>query len=617
MALALRSAVSQDNFDLTPPEVRRARRIRQWLLLFSPLIVGLIAVLVLTAPPAIRAIKGWHSRRLAQQAFILLGQERWNEAGAKARDAYQLSVNEPQTWRAIARFLSRGGQNANALEWWSKLQNSNRLTLEDRRDYAAAALAAGETTLAEAQIKVLLAQRSGVSERDILLNSQLAAQSGDVIAALDGVQQSMVKGHLHPRDLLDSAVLVFAIAPIEAPAYAEAWARLVRPARDPTNPVSLDALVLLARHPSPLKATTDQLQGRAINTGSPAIMPPEEIAVALEKHPKARPYHQMLAVELRARQKPEKEAEYMTMAIGRFANGDDDAVAALATWLQSHKQYEAALQVLPLNRALQRRDLFLQYLDALAMLGRWREISVLLTSDRFPLDSISQHMYLASARTYLGESAAAANEWQRALGAADTPEKCLTLGAYAERGRAWQTADAAYIRAVTFAPNNRSIRARQLRAAELSGQTLKAAVVAADIVQKWPADEMARDEAAYLRLLLGVSGAPVETILREAEAFALREPWNWNARRTQALACLRLGRISAALDAFSARRPTGAEPAGALAVWAVAMGANGWKDDAAIAAENLAGASLLPEERALIAPLLGAETEIGMGKASN
>ena len=106
------------------------------------------------APPIGGAIKAWQSRRLAREAFALIEQKKWSEANAKARDAYLLRPTEPESWRAIARLASRTSQWAAALEWWKKVDEAHRLTVEDRRDYIGAALVAGEVTLAAKQVQV-------------------------------------------------------------------------------------------------------------------------------------------------------------------------------------------------------------------------------------------------------------------------------------------------------------------------------------------------------------------------------------------------------------------------------------------------------------------------------
>ena len=92
--------------------------------------------------------------------------------------------------------------------------------------------------------------------------------------------------------------------------------------------------------------------------------------------------------------------------------------------------------------------------------------------------------------------------------------------------------------------------------------------------------------------------------LDQPQPLVAREPQNWQARATLGLACLRLGRNKEALAAFRGSRVTGVQPPGALAVRAAILAANGYKDGARNDALLLSAKPLLPEEHALIAPLL-------------
>ena len=579
-----------------------------------PATAAVVLALYFVAPPIGGAIKAWQSRRLAREAFPLIEQKKWREANAKARDAYLLRPTEPESWRAIARLASRTGQGTAALEWWKKLDEEHRLTIEDRRDYAAAALVAGELPVAMPQVDLLLSQKGGPAPGDLLLAAQLAARRQDGVLALDYTQRATTDPRAKPNELLAGAVLVLSMTKASSPPYAKAWESIAKLARDWTNPTSLDALVFLAqqqsRAPSPLTGEQTPFSlGAGAATQAATTMGPVEVADALEKHPDARPYHQLLALGLRAQHDPALASQYVADAVERFRGGDDETLAALAAWLNSVGRADKTLQVLPLDRALQRQDLYLRHVDALAALERWDEVKQVLSSERFPLEPAFQHMYLAVARTRLGEATAATNEWQRALEAAGTAEKLLALASYAEQNQANDVADRAYTEAIRLAPKNRGAYAGRLRAALASGHTAEAQTVAAEIVQLSPNDGAARNQDAYLRLLLGASDGTAEAAEREAQVLVAQEPWNWAARATLGLARLRLGRKEEALAAFRSVRATGSEPPGALAVRAAILGMNGYKEGARGDARNLGAEHLLPEERALIAPLLVARQE--------
>src|SRR5438477_12503065 len=125
----------EDDFLLTPEELRLKRRKRRRLTL---LLLGVVLVLVLGffgAKPASHAIKAWQARRHAQRAFAFIDKEQWNEARSEAVAAFQLRRNEPQALRAVGRFLTRTRQ-PDALEFWGELHKIDNLSKEDLLDEA-------------------------------------------------------------------------------------------------------------------------------------------------------------------------------------------------------------------------------------------------------------------------------------------------------------------------------------------------------------------------------------------------------------------------------------------------------------------------------------------------
>ena len=604
---------NKDDLDLTTPEERRARRLRRLLFLAIPVVAALAAAIYFAAPPIGGAIKAWQSRRLARQAFALVDQKQWNEASAKARDAYLLSPSEPESWRAIARVLSRRGEATTALEWWKKIDEKHRLTIEDRRDFTAAALAAGELATAATQIDQLDAQRAGPAPIDILLAGQLAARRSDGVLAVDYAERVLGDKRTKPYEILSAAILVLSATKPDSPPHISAWKRIEDLARDPKNAASLDALVFLANQQSlapqrslaPLTGDTSLSLGPSSATSEAAsAMGLLEIADALKKHPDARPYHKLLALQLHAQHDPALTDQYISDAVERFGKTDEETLATLTAWLNRVGRAQKALDLLPLDRAVKRQDLFLQHINALATLERWNEVKEILSSERFPLEPVFQHMYLATARTRLAETIAATNEWQRALEAANTPDKLLTLANYAEQNHANDIADTAYSAAIKLVPKNRSAYAARLRLALASGHTAEAQSLSAQIVQLWPDDTAARNQDDYLRLLLGATDSAAEAAERQAQVLVAQEPSNWLARATLGLARLRLGKKKDALAAFRDLRATGSEPPGALAVRVAVLAENGYGEGARNDAHILGAEHLLPEERALIAPLL-------------
>jgi hypothetical protein len=684
-----RPIAKKDDLDLTPPEEIRARRIRRWIFLGAIAAAVFGVGIYFAARPVGGAIKAWQARRQAREAFALIDQGKWNEAKAKARDALLLRPTEPESWRAIARLASRTNQWPPALEWWKNVDEAHRLTVEDRRDYIAAALAAGEVTLAARQVEALLAQRAPAAI-DLVWAGQVAFRQSDPALALDYAERVLADKRAKPYEIASASTLILSVTSPYSQRYAEAWKQIEDVARDPKNPASLGALVLLANEqavppmpaiggntslsletpstPRPTPATQEAASAEAtaakaaVSPGEPAAAgqdgsPPSEaslgstpqaaptaqasdaltltltatpppvlsgrtmslteVANALENHPDARPFHKLLALEVRARQDPALADQYVADAVERFGNAAslaqayqgtaelaDETLVALAAWLNKIGRPAKTLEVLPEARAIQRQDFFLQYINALAALQRWNDLKALLMSERAPIDPLAQHMYLAVAQTHLASATGATNEWQRALEVAKTPEKLSALAKYAEQNSANDIADAAYASAIKIAPKNREAYSGRLRLALAAGRTAQAQTIAAEIAQLWPDDLAARNQDAYLRLLLGASGEQAEAAQRDAEVLVKKEPQNWLARATLGLAQLRLGRDKDALAVFRTIRVTGNEPPGAMAVRAAILAANGYEEGARNDARLLAAKPLLPEERTLIAPLL-------------
>ena len=666
-----------DDVDLRPPEEIRAARIRRFVFLGAIAAAVLGVGIYFAARPISGAIRGWQSRRAAREAFTFIEQGKWSDANAKARDALFLQPTEPESWRAIARLASRTNQMVPALEWWKKVDDANRLTAEDRRDYVSAAFATGEVALAAKQVQVLMAQPAPAAI-DLVWAAQVAKRQNDPELAFDYDQRVLADKRAKPYDVLSAATLVLSLTSPDSQPYTDAWQQIENAARNPKNPGSLEALVLLANEKGvpPLSPTNPSLSlestpppeptappaGSAEATAAKAAVSSEqsnptttlsaglssqptpatqsadkltltlaatlpaptgrtmslaEVANALENHPDARPYHKLLALELRARQDPALADQYVADAVQRFGNAarlaqtyqggadlGDETLLALATWLNNIGQPAKTLEVLPQELASRRQGLFLQYLNALGGLQRWNEIKDHLMSERFPIEPVLQHMYLAVAQTHLGSATGATNEWQRALEVAKTPGKLYIVAKYAEQNSANDIADAAYASAIKIEPNNREAYTGRLRLALAAGKTAGAQMIAAEITQLWPDDAVARNQNAYLRLLLGASGKQAEAAEREADVVVKKEPQNWQARATLGLARLRLGRNKDALAAFRGIKATGNEPPGALAVRAAILAVNGYEEGARNDALLLVAKPLLPEERALIAPLL-------------
>jgi len=598
---------------LTAEELRLRRRKRKRISIALVLLVVLVLGAVFGGKPVLHGIKAWQARRHAAKAFAHMEKEQWLDARKEATSAFQLGPNEPEAIRAVAQFLTRTRQ-PQALEFWDRLEKEHRMTRADLTDEASIALLAGDDTRAKRAITALLSGKHGaVKPIDHLLAAQLAARQGAAIEAHDALQKIFVDAQSTAREKLQAALLEIAISAGSEAWRNEAWS-WVKKVSETNEAAGLDALMVFAQ---------TVLSSQKIPDNFP-ITPPE-LAQKLEQHPLARAPQKLVAIDLQIHEQKERRDELIAKAIEQFKAAEPEETAALATWLNGKGEFQRQLDAIPLEKALQSRDLFLQHVDALGGLGRWKEIKELLDRDKFPLDPVVQKMYLARTNAQLGEKTASENNWQRALETAHgDPNKLVMLANYAERNGALDVARAAYDEAAAESPRLRAAHQGRLRLAQGTGETKKIHAVLADMLAIWPNDSAVQNDEAYTRLLLVTAAPPVEAAVPAAESTPIaggtpatteeleaieelaaklvqREPASLPHRTLLALARLRLGKFSDAMDAYgNIQVASSALTPSALAVHAAVLAANGRSEDAATEMREVDRKRLLPEEAALV-----------------
>jgi hypothetical protein len=589
--------MASGDFMLTAEELRLKLRKRRRIVVLVVLLVLVLITGFFGGHPAMNAIKAWQARRHAQRAFTLINKEQWIDARGEAVAAYQLRPTEPQALRAVARFLSRTHQ-PEALEFWKQLASKTPLTRQDVRDEAMIAIIAGDTSRADASVRELMS--SHAEPADWLLAAQLSVQKNLYEEAKSFLEKIVADPRTTASEQFRATLLQLALAGNNQAERANALTRLKKLA-DAKTATSVDALVVLAQNA--LSTSTDSSDSARHEAG--------DLARVLENHPLAKAQHKLLAFDLRVRANPTQREQLIARAIADWKDAAAADLVALAAWLNGKGEYRREIDTIPLEKALQSRDLFLQHLDALGALGRWNEIKKLLGSERFPLDPTVQAMYLARCTSQLGEKTAAGNNWQRAREAAGGDvRKLTTLAQYAEKNGNAEIAEAAYNGAAATSPKLRVAQDGRLRLAQASRDTKKLHAVLADMLALWPNDAAIQNDEAYTRLLLlpPANGEEhvdeINAIEQLAEELVQQNPASLPHRTLLALARLKQHRPFAALEVYSNIQivPNAVSPS-ALAVHAAVLAANGRRNDARHEIEQAPLDKLLPEERAGTADL--------------
>ena len=554
------------------------------------------------ARPTLHVAKAWQSRRAAAQAERLMQQQRWLEARAKVQDAIQLWRLEPAAWRAAALLLGHTGKAREASVFWNKVESARALTRDEQRDYAQALLAAGDLDAADHHLGKAWPAGEASTPADEELAMKLAFRRDRRGEAVDLARRLLADRAATARQRLNAALVLITAGDKASPS--DAWAEIRRLAEDPASPESLDALLLMAQRAGSApgaEASTEAGQG--------AFPSRSELIERIEAHPQAGIQPRLLALDLRMAEDPKRRAEWIQSAVDRFAGTKDDAdLASLARWLYAHGEFTRVLDVLPPARAADDRALFFQRLDALAALERWAEIRQVIESHPINIDPVVEQMYLARCAQQLGEPKVRDARWEAALHAAGTdPDKLLPLGTYAQKNGNLETALAAFRAAVQTAPESGPANEALLGALEAAGRTREERAVIATLAERRPQDPAVRNDAAYLDALLGENE---RAALDTAKQLVRTDPASLPHRTTLALAELRAGNNLAALDAFQ-----GVDTAHAAmsprqrAVLAAVLWATSYDQAARDAVRDLPLDRLLPEERALVQPIVESNKE--------
>jgi tetratricopeptide (TPR) repeat protein len=592
-----------DEFTLTPEELRNRKRKRRRLLLIAFLILLMLVASFFAARPVRNSVRTWQSRRHADRAFTFIDQQKWHEARDEATAAYQLQPNEPQAIRAVARLLSRAGQS-DALGFWKNLASMTALTREDLRDEAGVALKANDIAAAEEATDLLLENSDGkpapadfVLAADVSLRKREFDQTGELAKKALNDPAATRRDQLQATLALDTVARNGGASLVGDAGQIDAHLVEIGTGKDD---VSLEALVSLA----------ERILNTPADKKNEPPLPPAELIDKIDNHPLATTAHKLLAADLEISQQPEQREQIEQRAIDRWKNGSNEELAALGAWLYRHGQYRRELDAIPLERATQTRELFLLHVDALGALNRWDDIRKVLENERFPLDPVIQNMYLARCYAQQGQQEGADNNWQRAIGnAAGDLGKLLMLGDYADKNGAHQVAATAYEAAAVVSPKSRPAQLGRLRAVLASGDTKKLHAVLVELLKIWPNDTGLQNDEAYARLLLlpphtKPDSSELKSIELLAEKLVHEEPSSLPHRTLLALALLKENRPYTALTLYqNLTVPQNAVNASTIAVHAAVLAASGQIEPAKSEAEKIPPDKLLPEERSLIANL--------------
>lgn len=560
-----------DNIVVSPwPKIRRRAIIA--VVVVAILLGGYFAV-----PPAYRQFKTWRSQRLAVQAEQLIVQNDLLRAREKAQSAFLLSRTEPTALRAMAKVLT-ATTNAGALQFWQQFRNTGQATAGDRRMFAEFALRTGYSGIAAVETQRLLAEAPNDPE-NLWLASQVALAMGDFRQTLNYATRAQLHAPTNQQYQLFVSTMLF-----DAPdpdQQTEARTRVWALAREPGE-MALAAQQFLARREDLTPAQRQEL----------IDLWRQQIPFGIRL--------QLLVCEQQLHLTPQRRDELLDAIVSQCRTSTDWADRnQFAVWLNQNREFERTLIALPLAEALQRKELFLPHVDALASLGRWEELEKILDNSTTPLEPVYVEGFRARCSMQLDLMPSATVHWNRAVRAAEgNLEQLAWLAAYAEMCRAWECAIKASRFLLAHAVDVRPTYQTLQRLIQRSGTTAELRDLMGEMLRRWPEDAALRNDFAYLNLLLATDvTASRQTALELVSQFPDLLPY----RTTLALAWIRLQDPPAALQAYGGRQYDWRQALpGNRAVYVAVLAANTNAIEARLEAMSIPRDHLRPEELELI-----------------
>ncbi len=565
--------------ELSAEEIRqqhRREKIRRVLLIAIPSIV----ILILAALMLIPHIRDWRAQSLAGEARELLRSGKTQEAYLASFSALQLSPENIEVRRVHATVLAAAG-SPEALEVHRQILASPGVSPADRVNYANAALQQGRADLAASQVEPLLAP-GGDPAAGHLLQARLDLAANRPNEAAAALRQSIDSGGGQEPVLL-LARLMLAQGPENEAATEEAL-KLLQPLLSSDQPGGLEALFLLL--------------------GTHARQRPEAMGWinAVQQHPAATDEQKLSAAAVEIELDPRRQREVVAREIALYKDTPPERRIFLGRWLNQQREYDAVLEVIPLEMALERNDLFLVWLDATAGKGDWATIESVLKRNDLPLQAPLVLLFRGRAARELGQPEAATGFYRRAvIEAARTPDVMWYVIGYMKR-----VGEDSALEGVLMSLTENPATARQAFEALVpivqTRQNAEELYKLYDrMVKRLPADKSIQNDHRYFATLAGA-----EPDVEGALALANSDPRMFAYRITLAMTLLKAGRNQEALGVFQDIPDLKIEDIQPYqrGVLALVLAANGRTEDARQIVGTIPAGVLTDREIELLKPLL-------------
>ena len=472
------------------------------------------------ARPIYGQYKEWRAGKMVAQAKAMRDSGDIVGAVLTAGKAVAISPDSEPAVRMYAEMLTMIGQDQ-ALYFWEKLGKMGATSLDDNMGKIRALQRTHRDKEAAQMLEALL-KLHPADTRLMMLGEEVWGQhSSDVQMAV----LSDYSGK-HPADrdirlrLLKLQLQSHSISPAE---ISDGFWQL----GEGKDEVSIEALRKLAE--------MDTLDGPAR----------ERLADRLDSHPLADEPERMQALSIRVALRPARKNLLMDEAISRVRGLElkPDKLVPMVRWLVLHREPGRILSFLTEADVKKDEKLLTNYLNALTMLGRNKDLARIIDDRSFTMRAATRTFYQAHLAMVNGEPRDQIRDKlllvRDDLSVGGQDEMLLVLGNYCREREFYDVAEASFEAAAMSSRVRieRSAFSAWIQCAKVSGNTDSMLRAASEATRRWPDDQSFMEDCLYAKLLQGIE---IETSLARAENLLAANPNDPTRKLLAALGYLRL-----------------------------------------------------------------------------
>lgn len=282
-----------------------------------------------------------------------------------------------------------------------------------------------------------------------------------------------------------------------------------------------------------------------------------------------------------------------------FDLSDAEDEVELGRWLNQNGLYEETVLLADPKLAQKRRDLFLIWVDALAVTNQWSRLKGILKDPNIPLDSFLRHLFLARVYAEEGDFRRTDIEWSKVrLNSESDPEKLWFLVDYSEKLGLVPQAQETLEHLTELPGDTRKAYGKWLVLEQRQGNVTGMNEVLGRMSEYYAKDDAVLNDFLYTNFLLKKD---VKSSLERVIKLQKTDPNLLAYRITLALGYMRVNEPQKALMLFEGFKvPWGEVRPGWRAVFVAVLRANGLDEAANKIVDGLSPRSLVPEGRKLL-----------------